>query len=561
MKPLALGEAITQLAWLCPSAASLLALTRSSPSDAWNVLRSDPGAVLLAVRQGLASSDNIHAISFPSLLYREAIPLAAWNGLGNRLEGYADWGSEALAPVYLSCRQYAQCASHLAKIGGHCGAEVAWTAGLLAPLGWLAVSAVAPDLVTACLTELNWKCHVPALQEKLWGGDHAAIARRLNRRWRLPGWLSAVTGNLGLPAEVAEKLGADAILFRTVQLAVLLCQEQGQGLALAVGANVADLAQGLSLSASDLDSARNELASHTKTGYEQCEWQSPYEMPLLSDLLRLMVENRRLRNEPVIQRIEEDLDALQSAYENLKAGEAERLQNQKLTALAEFAAGAGHEINNPLAVISGQAQYLLGHEPDPDRQRSLQTIVSHAQRIHHLLVEVMHFARPPQPHKESIDLASLMREAAQSLQELAQERRVQIRCPEPATRLPVVADPVQVRTALTCLLRNAVEAAPMDGWAALRVETPAPDLVEVVVEDSGPGLAAGQTEHLFDPFYSGRQAGRGRGLGLPTAWRLANVQGGDIRYVSLPDGPTRFIFRLPRQLHANGALPNGQNGR
>jgi signal transduction histidine kinase len=100
----------------------------------------------------------------------------------------------------------------------------------------------------------------------------------------------------------------------------------------------------------------------------------------------------------------------------------------------------------------------------------------------------------------------------------------------------------------------------MDGWAALRLEASAPDLVEVVVEDSGPGLAAGQTEHLFDPFYSGRQAGRGRGLGLPTAWRLAHVQGGDIRYVNLPDGPTRFIFRLPRQLLANGAIPNGVNG-
>lgn len=560
MKPLALGEAITQLAWLCPSAASLLALTRSSPTDAWKVMRSDPGAVLLVVRHGLGSSANPHEVSFPSFLYHETVPLAAWNGLNNRPEGFADWGCEVLRPVYFSCRQYAQCARRLAQITGYRAGEVAWIAGLLAPLGWLAASAVEPDKVAACLVEPNWMRQASPLQGKLWGGDHAAIARRLNRRWRLPAWLGAVTANLGLPAEVAEKLGADLSLFRTVQLAVLLCQEQGEGLALPVGDNVPDLAQVLSLSPSDLDSVRHELAAHTRAGWEPGEWQSPHDMPLLEDLLSLTVENRRLRHEPVLQRIEEDLDGLQGAFEKLKAGEPERLQNQKLTALAEFAAGAGHEINNPLAVISGQAQYLLSHEHDPERQRSLQTIVNHAQRIHHLLVEVMHFARPPQPHKQTIDLASLMREAAQSLQELAQERRVQVHCPEPATRLPVEADPVQVRTALTCLLRNAIEAAPMDGWAALRLETSAPDLVEVVVEDSGPGLMAGQTEHLFDPFYSGRQAGRGRGLGLPTAWRLAHVQGGDIRYVNLPDGPTRFIFRLPRQLLANGAIPNGVNG-
>ena len=61
----------------------------------------------------------------------------------------------------------------------------------------------------------------------------------------------------------------------------------------------------------------------------------------------------------------------------------------KLEALAEFAAGAAHEINNPLAVISGQAQYLLGHEAETVRQQSLQKIISQVQRIHLVLTELM----------------------------------------------------------------------------------------------------------------------------------------------------------------------------
>jgi signal transduction histidine kinase len=50
---------------------------------------------------------------------------------------------------------------------------------------------------------------------------------------------------------------------------------------------------------------------------------------------------------------------------------------------------------------------------------------------------------------------------------------------------------------------------------------------------------------MFDPFFSGRSAGRGRGLGLPTAWRLAREHGGDVRHVPHPDGPTRFVLALP----------------
>src|SRR5262249_42182331 len=148
---------------------------------------------------------------------------------------------------------------------------------------------------------------------------------------------------------------------------------------------------------------RNEITQSEGDCEESEEWTSPYKAPLLGDLLSLAAENRRLAQEPMVQRLEGDVDALQRALEMIKAGEADRLQSQKLTALAEFAAGAGHEINNPLAVISGQAQYLLSHEADPDRQRALQTIINQVQRIHRLLVEVMHFARPPQPNKQATD--------------------------------------------------------------------------------------------------------------------------------------------------------------
>src|SRR5207253_8845878 len=109
-------------------------------------------------------------------------------------------------------------------------------------------------------------------------------------------------------------------------------------------------------------------------------------------------------------------------------------------------------------------------------------------------------------------------------------------------------DVEQVRIALTNLLRNAIEASPTEGWARLVLAPPMPGSpVEVLVEDSGPGPEPGQRPHLFDPFFSGRSAGRGRGLGLPIAWRLLRANGGDVRLeTTRADKPTRFLLTLPR---------------
>src|SRR5262249_1524617 len=148
------------------------------------------------------------------------------------------------------------------------------------------------------------------------------------------------------------------------------------------------------------------------------------------------------------------------------ASEGERLQAQKLSALAEFAAGAGHEINNPLAVISGQAQYLLKkvtsnecravsedassncqltthHSP---LTTSLNTIIQQQKRIHQILTELRKFAGPPRPQKEAVDLAGLVREVAATLHESATRGQVEIICPEPAQPVSLYADPQQLRT-------------------------------------------------------------------------------------------------------------------
>jgi two-component system NtrC family sensor kinase len=113
---------------------------------------------------------------------------------------------------------------------------------------------------------------------------------------------------------------------------------------------------------------------------------------------------------------------------------------------------------------------------------------------------------------------------------------------------------------VTALLRNALEAAPPDGWARIALHSAGPQGLEVIVEDSGPGPTAAAQEHLFDPFYSGRSAGRGRGLGLATAWRLAKQNGAEVRFAGHADGVTRFVLHFPlARLRAPDPETNGHH--
>ncbi len=563
MRATAPGEAVIELPWLGPGAAALAALARTPVP--WAVVREDPGTVLLVVRHTTAFATPGLPFSLAHLL-EPSLPEAALRGLHEH-PGAVDWARDGPREVRAAALGFARLARRAAEVSGRCEPEQAWVGGLLAPLGWLGACAANPDYARDCLADPEHVRRPAATERRHWGFDQAALARRLARRWALPPWLAAVVGYLGLPPEDARRCGGASDLCAVVRLAVALAQRRVPGLRLGVGCTPEESAAALGLCAANLE----QLACETG----ECPAVAPAEVPLLTDLLTLAAENRRLRDVPTLRRVEADADALADALQEARAGEAERLRAQKLASLAEFAAGAGHEINNPLAVISGQAQFLLNklHKAErrpalPNRdepgngtistespavpavspeetEQALRKIVEQAQRVHTILRELMQFARPPRPQRELLDVGDLVREVATSLADLAAERRVRLVVPRRERPLELHADPAQVRTALACLLRNAVEAAPAEGWAGVRVEQPSSGTVEIVVEDNGPGPPPQQRDHLFDPFYSGRSAGRGRGLGLPTAWRLARQHGGDVQFSRPADGPTRFVLSLP----------------
>ncbi|HLW64114.1 MAG TPA: ATP-binding protein [Gemmataceae bacterium] len=536
------GEAVAHLPWLSPGVAALTRLTRPHSSTLWQQLRVDPGAVLLLLRNLPSEAPPNLKILEAALRSPDLLDLARQN-LTDHAAGFVDWSNPAVRPVYEASVHFARLAWLLAQRIG-CNPACAWIGGLLAPLGWLAVSAVDADSVGECLQGMIPATRLAEVQRQNWGQDAPAVARRLARRWQLPLWLHAVVGYLGMPLEHAEALGTDERLFAIVQWAVTLGQVHDCCLGLAVGSDRPRLQAYLGLSTQDESAILNAWEELTESEPLPAHWPEPHNEPLLLDLLAVASESRRRESRSFTERMEQEIDWLQQQLAELKSSEGERLNRSKLRALAEFAAGAGHEINNPLAVISGQAQYLMAREGDSDREKSLQVILRQTDKIHQLLNELMQFAKPPLPRRQVIDLVKLVCDVSLELQNLADERACRVELIEPSQSAFALADLQMTRTALRCLLRNALEASPRDSIVHVQLES-SEDAVQITVTDRGPGPNGQQREHMFDPFYSGRRAGRGRGLGLPTAWRLARENGGDVQYSPLPEAPARFVLTLP----------------
>jgi len=220
------------------------------------------------------------------------------------------------------------------------------------------------------------------------------------------------------------------------------------------------------------------------------------------------------------------------------------LDNEKLEAMAEFAAGAGHEINNPLTVIAGRAQLFLREESDPERRRALALMNAQAMRVYEMIADMMLFARPPQPEPEPIDLVELVDRVIAEFSPRADAQETTLRRVGESGPVKIEADPAQLTIALQAMVRNSLEAIGRKGLIEISVCRGRRG-AEINVDDDGPGITPEERRHLFDPYFSARQAGRGLGLGLSKAWRIVTNHGGRIDVESSPGSGARFTVTLP----------------
>lgn len=217
-----------------------------------------------------------------------------------------------------------------------------------------------------------------------------------------------------------------------------------------------------------------------------------------------------------------------------------------MEAMAEFAAGAGHEINNPLGSIIGQTQLLLKREDRAEHRQALETIGAQAWRIRDMIGDTMLFARPPQPEFTSCDLVAITEQIVSDQNKAFSDGSQLIRFSKSEEHVRIFADDTQVSSLIAHLIRNAAEAVQDqdDGEVVVRITQESDVAASLDVTDNGAEIPDEIRRHLFDPFYSGRQAGRGLGFGLCHCWQIVRMHNGVLTHEALKNG-NRFIALLP----------------
>lgn len=262
-----------------------------------------------------------------------------------------------------------------------------------------------------------------------------------------------------------------------------------------------------------------------------------------------------LAEEPAV--LAEVANLLQKAAENQarldqleRAFEATLLQ-EKLAAMKELAYGASHEINNPLANIATRAQGLMAEESDPEKRRKLAVITSQAYRAHEMISDMMLFAKPPAPVKEAVDLVPLCQRGVEELITLSERQGVRWSLEVPEEELIASVDKNQFAVVLRALGQNAIDVLQTGGdvrvtLAAGCLKKTGEQAIVLGIRDNGAGLSERAQRHLFDPFFSGREAGRGLGFGLSKCWRIVELHQGEIEVQSEPGHGVQVWVRLPR---------------
>jgi two-component system phosphate regulon sensor histidine kinase PhoR len=224
----------------------------------------------------------------------------------------------------------------------------------------------------------------------------------------------------------------------------------------------------------------------------------------------------------------------------------------------DFVANVSHELRTPLSIIKGYIETLVdGHRDMPveDRERFLQTVQRHAERLNSLLDDLLTLSRlesmNPGLHCESTDLARLIGGVIEDYRSRPAAAQHQLEFSVDAALPELLIDPLKISQVLGNLLDNALKYTPKGARVGVTANRQGAE-IELCVRDNGPGIPAEDLPHLFERFYrvdKGRSREKGgTGLGLSIVKHIVQLHGGRAWVESTLGQGTAFFFSLPVNL-------------
>ncbi len=220
-------------------------------------------------------------------------------------------------------------------------------------------------------------------------------------------------------------------------------------------------------------------------------------------------------------------------------------ERDRLAAMGEMAAGLAHEIRNPLGSIKAAVQLLQPDaKPGTTEHEYLGIIAEEVDRLDRVVRSFLDYARPGQGDAELVDVRESVSKTIRFIrQDLPADVLLEMQCDEQVPQVRI--DPAHLRQVVLNMVRNAVEA--MDGKGKITVvvqrKTGSVAMAEIVLRDSGPGIAKSLVPKLFTPFVTTKA--QGTGLGLAISQRLIAGAGGRIELRTQSGRGTTFVIALP----------------
>ena len=245
------------------------------------------------------------------------------------------------------------------------------------------------------------------------------------------------------------------------------------------------------------------------------------------------------------------LSRAEHSVENLQRLQAQLVQTEKLVSLGQLAAGAAHEINNPLTAILGYSDLLADDASLPEKPRAVAAkIRDQARRTKTLVGNLLSFARQVPAERTLLDLNTVVTNAVQlralDLKNSGTKIDLKLESVLPGVR----GDGNQLMQVFFNIVNNAVDA--MDshtGGGTLTIKTMRDRAnVAILFSDTGPGIR--EPHRVFDPFYTTKPIGKGTGLGLSICFGIVQEHGGRILCYNSQEGGAVFRVELPAVLAA-----------
>lgn len=266
------------------------------------------------------------------------------------------------------------------------------------------------------------------------------------------------------------------------------------------------------------------------------------------EIFRDITERKLLEEEREQQRMElgKRIRELRHAYEELKSLQNQLLQAEKMASIGLLASSLAHELDTPLATISGYCELLAEAIQDENFLGRIKTISEQVIKCQKTIRNLLDFSRKSNYERKLCNIHHLINSILSLVEHRLIIHKIRLHKTFDDQIPPLLVDGNQIQQVILNLVNNAVDALPQGGDVFIETRVNKEEKsVEIIFEDNGIGISDEHRKYIFSPFFTTKEPGKGTGLGLSICKNIILAHNGKIALESRVGNGTKFFISLP----------------